>query len=176
MDLGLPTDKPVIGWDKDSTLADTSHRQWMIPLIKEGKATWEEYATRSSGDTPVYASLVLMELLSPHYHNVVMSGCNDCPEAREWLVRHKFPCDAVLLRPNGNTTDNAMLKVRWIWSMQASGYNVALFVEDWPETAKVIREQTSVHVLVVNPCYEGDGRQDGGALRRRERPGKDQLV
>ncbi len=43
----------VVLWDLDSTLANTSHRQHMVPLIKahtEGGPTWEDYSLACTED------------------------------------------------------------------------------------------------------------------------------
>jgi hypothetical protein len=144
----------VMCWDKDSTLAFTQHRQWMVPEIKAGKLTWDDYAAACADDQPNEAALALMRHLAPSYGQVVMSGASDCPQSRQWLEDYAVPCDASYFRPHGDKTENGLLKVRWIEQLRDFGIKVLMFFEDWPETAEVIRQKTGVLVLVVNPCYD----------------------
>lgn len=143
----------VVCFDKDSTLGRSTHRRWMIPEILDGKRTWAEYSRACAGDEPVEGALRLMRMLAPFYQVHVMSGATDCLEARAWLDRHGFPYHAVWMRQEGDETENALLKVRWLREVEQWGDVVELFVEDDPEAAEVIRQETGVPVLVLNPCY-----------------------
>lgn len=150
----------AIGWDKDSTLADSSQRHHMLADCRAGRRTWGEYAAACVNDKPVEAAVTLMRLLGEFCHNIVMSGAEDCPEARGWLSTHlalwehgPLLYDDVRFRQPGDDIDNGLLKVRWIKEYQDKGYEFALYVEDWPVTAQLIREQTGIPVLVLNPCY-----------------------
>jgi hypothetical protein len=150
----------VVGLDKDSTLADTSHRRWMARKIVAGEDgyTWRDYSRACADDKPIEAARQLMYLLAPHYPLFVMSGAHDCPEARKWLIDHRFPYSEVFFRPPGDDeTETGLLKVGWIKDMQQAGFRVRLFVEDWIETAKVIEAETGVPCLVLNPRYEDRG-------------------
>jgi hypothetical protein len=144
---------PIVGWDKDSTISDSSQRHHMLADCQAGRVSWAEYSVACKDDKPVASVIELMWMLSPSYLNVVMSGATECPEAMEWLEYHDVPADDVKYRPEGDYTENGLLKVRWIREYQAAGYDVAMYVEDWPETAETIRAATGVPVLVVNPCY-----------------------
>jgi hypothetical protein len=148
--------KTAVCWDKDSTLGSTLSRQWMVPEIKKGRKTWDDYSRACSDDPPVEAARVLMRELGRLHSQIVMSGATDCPEARIWLREHEFPYDGLYLRPKGDYTENGLLKVRWIKDLQFTGCRVVLFVEDWPDTADTIRKETGVPVLVLNPCYPAE--------------------
>jgi hypothetical protein len=149
--------KTAVCWDKDSTLADTSHRQWMVKDIREKKGTtWEDYARACGPDKPILSARQLMRLLAPHHAQVIMTGAYDCPEARNWLREHNFPYHGLYMREAGDNRPNGVLKAKWIKELQALGTDVVLFVEDWPEAAEDIRRLTGVPVLVLNPCYDKD--------------------
>jgi hypothetical protein len=156
----FPRRGDLVAFDKDSTLADTSHRRWLALKVVNGEEngyTWLDYSRACTDDKPVEAARELMYLLAPYYTLYVMTGSEDCREAREWLRVHRFPYSQVLFRQPGDRTENGLLKVRWIRELQEKGYKVRLFVEDYVETAKVIEEETGVPVLTLNPRYEGTG-------------------
>lgn len=146
-------ERPIVGFDKDSTISDSSQRHHMLAACMAGTLSWDVYSAACKDDKPITAAIELMWMLSPSYLTVVMSGATECPEAMEWLEYHDVPADDVKYRQAGDYTENGLLKVRWIKEYQAAGYEVAMFVEDWPETAETIRAATGVPVLVLNPCY-----------------------
>lgn len=144
----------VVGWDLDSTVFDTQHRQHMVPEIKAGNGTWEEYSLACTGDTPILASLVAMRVMRQSSH-VAISARYMCAFDATWNVvrEHSVPLEEIYLRPDGDNTDNGVFKVAKLRQLEAMGYHFRLFVEDWPETAAYIRQHTGIPVLVVNPCY-----------------------
>jgi hypothetical protein len=150
--------KPVVLWDKDSTLANTYHRQYMIPLIRERKATWNDYHSACLDDKPIDGTVTLMRLLEPFYHNIVVSGASKSAEPliRKWAEMYNVPITDMILRPDKDHRLNADFKVGVIQSMQEAGINPVLFVEDWPVVAEQIFRVTGVPVLVINPCYPED--------------------
>lgn len=150
--------RTIVGWDKDSTLVSTEHRQHLVPRIKAGEMSWEDYALACADDVPFDGAATLMRLLAPHHLQYVMTGADD--SARDLVLamfgRHDLPVDRLLMKPRGlekGPLANAEMKAAWINELHADGFRVVLFVEDWPETADAIREMTGVPVLVLNPCY-----------------------
>jgi hypothetical protein len=143
----------VVCWDKDGTLADNSQRQWMVPLIKEGKRTWGDFVAACVDDVPVPAALALMRMLASQYRQAILSGSEECPEAYAWLNKHKVPYHSAYFRQRGDGTESGLLKARWIKEMQANGCEVMLYVEDVPEIAEVIRREAGVPVLLLNSGY-----------------------
>lgn len=145
---------PIVGFDKDSTLALTSHRRPLAMEAAAGRRPWLDYSRACMADEPVRAARQLMMILVHTHRCVVMSGATECPEAREWLRQHQFPYSDVLLRPADEPeTSNDALKIRWINELNRRGYRMELFVEDHPDTAAAIERETGVPVLVLNPCY-----------------------
>jgi hypothetical protein len=147
--------RTVVLFDLDSTLCNTLHRQSMIPEIQAGAKTWEDYSLACMDDSPIEGAVLLARMLWPLHKIGIASGRNEAARTltTRWLDLQAVPYDRLLLRPEGDYTENGLLKVRWIREYQAAGYDVAMFVEDWPETAETIRAATGVPVLVVNPCY-----------------------
>jgi hypothetical protein len=150
--------RTVVLWDLDSTLADTVHRQAMIPAIRaggEGAPTWDDYSRLCLNDDPINGSVTLLYLLYPHYLQYVVTGRSDAAAdmTRLWMQRHSIAIDHLEMRPAGDDTDNAVFKIRHIRQLQASGYRVALFCDDWGPVAELITDETGVPVLGVNPFY-----------------------
>jgi hypothetical protein len=161
--LAARRDLPVVCWDLDSTLCSTWHRQHMIPAVKAGEKTWDQYAELCAGDEPIEGAVELVRLLAPHNCQIAVSGRSGSAKALtlEWLRTHGVPLDRTIMRPDGDFTENGLLKVKVIRQLQRQGLDVRLFIEDWPQAAELIREQTGVPVLVVNPCYPDEGAKLG---------------
>lgn len=154
-------------WDLDSTLANTAHRQHMVPLIKAKQGpTWEDYSMACTADTPVEGTVTLVRLLATSTltdtegtrRRFVQYGVSGRSEAardltQAWFTRHGVPLDGLYLRPAGDHTPNGRYKVGVIRKLRDHGIDVVLFVEDWAETAEYIREKTGVPVLVVQGDY-----------------------
>lgn len=157
----------VILWDLDFTLADTAHRQPMVPLIRaKAGPTWEDYSMACTGDEPIEGTIALVQLLSSStytdvdgnrqpYRQYGVSGRSEAARqlTADWLEKHHVPLDGLFLRPAGDHTPNGRYKVGVIRQLREQGVHVALFVEDWAETAQYIREKTGVPVLVVHSDY-----------------------
>lgn len=155
--LTLPFDRnvDVIGWDLDSTMFSTRGRHGMIPLIRAGHATWDDYAMACESDKPFPGAVALCHLLSQVGRQVAISGRSALALDLTWkVVRHyKIPLDDIMLRPSGDLTPTAVFKVARIRDLERQGYIVRLFLEDDPEVAELIMQMTGVPVMVVNPCY-----------------------
>ena len=147
--------RTVVCFDLDSTLADTSHRQPMIPDIKAGLKTWEDYSLACSGDSVMEAPALVARILYQKHLIHVVSGRDSVAASltEKWLWRNGIPVDVLSLRPAGDDTPNGERKASYVRQLQEDGFEVELFIDDWPENAAVIRELTGVPVLVVNPCY-----------------------
>ena len=149
----IPDGAEVTCWDLDSTLRSTMHRRHLIPEIRAGRATWDDYSLLCADDEPIEGAVEMMRALDARIWNIAVSGCADSALAltREWARRHDVPLDDYLLRPAGNRIPNGEWKVAAIRRLQDAGLTVRLFVEDWGPAARYIREQTGVPVLGVNP-------------------------
>ena len=157
-------------WDLDSTLANTAHRQPMVPLIRaKAGPTWEDYSMACVDDTPVEGTVALVQLLSglgqesenPLYQYGV-SGRSEAARqlTLDWFAKHGVPLDDVYLRPAGDHTPNGRYKVHVIRMLRDKGIDVVRFVEDWKETADYIHSKTGVPVLVVQGDYLADTEEN----------------
>jgi hypothetical protein len=151
-----PPRKPrqAVGWDLDSTLCRTVHRRHLIPAIRAGQATWDDYSDLSGDDEPIAGAVALARMLWRTGHpQYAISGRSARVRDRtlSWMMRHDVPMDHVILRPEGDCTDNKLFKVQQLRELQAQGVEFCLFIEDWAPVAEFITEQTGISVLGVNP-------------------------
>ncbi len=154
LSYGMDRDVDVVCWDMDSTMFDTSGRHWMIPEIRAGRKTWNDYAMACESDVPFPGSVTLCCMLAPYSRQVAISGRSACAMDLTWKsVRdHNIPLDDIKLRPDGNYENNALFKLARMRDLERDGYVVRLLIEDDKNVAEVIRS-AGYSVLVVNPCY-----------------------
>lgn len=148
----------AVGVDLDSTLARTVHRRYLIPAIKAGKATWDDYSDLADGDEPIAGVVELVRMLRAAGHPLyAVSGRSERARGRtlEWFKRYAVPIDVLILRPEGDRTDNKIFKVQQIRELQEQGAEFCLFIEDWAPVAEYITKETGIPVLGVNPFDEG---------------------
>jgi hypothetical protein len=159
--------EPVAVWDLDSTLANTLHRQWMVPLCRSGERSWAEYSDMCLDDELFQDAAALMHLLHEQkVLNLVVSARNESARTNTltWIRRHRLPVLILRLRPDEIAAVNGSQhewKAQEILDIHKRFGNVRMVFEDWPETAEVIREITGFPVLVVNPCYPPDPNLPG---------------
>lgn len=148
--------KRAVGWDLDSTLCSTMHRRRLVPEIKAGRATWDDYADLCVDDEPVAGAVALARELHAdgHPQYAISARSQRAWGATEaWLMRHDVPMDHLLLvRPEGDgTTDAGVLKAAKLNELQAQGIEFCFYLEDWAEVGWYITKNTGIPVLGVNP-------------------------
>lgn len=153
---------PCAVFDLDSTVADTFHRQWMVEEITTkpkfpGQKTWDDYSMECAKDTPMAGTVTLMRLLSAEAGLLIFIVTGRSSRAktitRHWLLQNHIPCDALLMRPEGDRTPNGEYKVAMIEKMRSLGYEPVIAFEDWAECGDYITKETGVPVVLVNPNY-----------------------
>lgn len=156
----------AVGFDLDSTIANTYHRQWMVEEIQTkpkfpGQKTWDDYSMACADDTPIEGTVALMRTLAGLYQIHIITGRS--AGAREltetWLAGWHIPYDGLHMRPAGDRTANGRFKVDTIWNIRAASQfplKFVLFVEDWPEAGAYIQEHTGIPVMLVNANYPAD--------------------
>lgn len=149
--------KTAIGFDLDSTLADTRHR-WDLSPMADPASSWEEYCAARLGDTPIAGTVTAARLYYRHYQVHIFSGSEESSErvTRKWLDFHRVPFDVLRQRPSGDETPNSQLKARWILELREQGIEMLLYYEDHGPVALEIPVLTGVPVLGVNPFYPQD--------------------
>lgn len=152
-------------FDLDSTIANTTHRQWMVPLIKaggEGAPTWDDYSMACANDAPIEGTIALMNALAQRYVLFIVTGRSEAAYilTEKWLVENDVPFSDIFMRPAGDRTPNGKFKVGVINQLRETVWNPILFVDDYPEAAEYIRKHAGIPVLLVNPGKFADGQNE----------------
>ncbi len=103
----LSSRTPCVIVDIDGTLSDAEHR---VHLVKEKR--WPEFYDLCDLDMPHVHIGVIVNLLSAHYQIVLVTGrverVRDKTEA--WLNKHWITYHNLLMRPDGDTRPDDVLK------------------------------------------------------------------
>lgn len=158
---GLIGPQWAVGWDLDSTVFDTRHRQHMLPLIKQKKATYKDYSLMCVDDTVLPGRIEMMRAFhDAGMPNFGISGRNDIAIKQTWDVIHKFgvPLDSIYLRPDDDYSKNWTHKVKGIRFYENLGYRFRFYFEDWREAGEKIVEETSIPVIILDACYPAESQ------------------
>jgi hypothetical protein len=149
--------RTAVGFDLDSTLADTRHR-WRLSPAADPESTWDRYCAARAGDRPIPGTVAALRAHYLYHQIHLFSGSEASSEGvtRQWLDRHRIPFDSLRQRMPGDRRSNAEIKIAYIRELHASGTEMILYYEDHPDVARDIEAETDVPVLVVNPCYPED--------------------
>lgn len=146
----------AVVYDLDSTIADTAHRQHLLPKKWTGeREDWVKYCMGCSGDTPLTGTVKRMVMDWPHYQIHICTGrMNEARQLTErWLFENAIPYDFLCMRTIDITekTSNAQYKINYVQGLINAGTEVVLFYEDTSHIAAKIA--TVVPVLGINPFY-----------------------
>lgn len=157
--MGPPLRKLAVGWDLDGTVARSAHRKFLIPLIKEGQATWEDYHALCPKDEPIPGAVALMRLMvgmNPRVRHIAISYRSQTAleVTQQWVKDHDIPLSRLMLCPpwmshqqDPGANSSGLWKVQCIRQLRAEGIDVQVHLEDWLEDAAIITEMTGVPVL-----------------------------
>lgn len=154
--LLVPNDTPTVCWDLDSTLRSSVQRRYLLPEVRAGRKTWDDYSHLAKDDAPIPGSVALLRLLNTFtfgVFNVAVTGASDATlqMTRDWCKEYDVPLDEFMMRPAFDETENGVWKVSCVRKLQAAGMDVQLFVEDWEPIARYIAQETDIPVLGINP-------------------------
>lgn len=152
--------KTAIGFDLDSTLADTQHR-WDLSPMADPSSSWDAYCAARLGDSPIPGTVTAARLHYQHHQVHIFSGSEASSErvTRKWLDFHRIPFDVLRQRPPGDHRPNALLKAGFIQELREQGIEMLLYYEDHGPVALEIPALTGVPVLGVNPFYGEDAHK-----------------
>ncbi len=144
----------VVLSDIDSTLADTRQRRFACPTV-DPMRTWTEYAMLCGSDAPFPGPIRVLKMFHAAGYGIhLITGRPE--RARKltegWLLEHEVPYEQLRMRPDG-ISHEISLKVAYIDTLRAQGYEPVLFLEDWPAEAALI-EAAGVPTLCLNPRYD----------------------
>lgn len=137
--------------DLDGTLCDTRHRDHILP-------DWHQHSLACVDDPPISANIQMVNELAMRHVLILCSGRGDHArlETENWCRRHGVEFDLILLRAQGDITDNSTYKLNRVKEMEAQGYTFVLAVEDYPKAATVLIEYGIPTVLVTSFTFHGN--------------------
>lgn len=143
--------KKIVICDLDGTLADGSHREY---LIKDHPRDWDTYFDLCHLDVPNWPMVEVLERLAVAYKIVILTGRIERTREKteNWLLEFQIPYHELIMRPTEDRTDDHILKVRQAIN---NGYNtdrVLVVFEDRNRVVKSWRD-TGYFCLQVR---EGD--------------------
>jgi hypothetical protein len=157
--VGPPFRRLAVGWDLDGTVARSAHRRYLIPLIKAGEATWEDYHALCPKDEPIPGAVALMRLMTamnPQVQHIAISYRSQTAQelTRQWASDNDIPLSRLMLCPpwithqrDPGAHSSGLWKVQCIRQLRSEGIDVQVHLEDWLEDAEIITEMTGVPVL-----------------------------
>lgn len=155
-----PRDAAVVVVDLDSTLADTRHRHHRTPT-EDPTQTWTDYAMHCADDTPMVATVRLVEMLEQAGYDIHIVSFRDISAlelTEAWLEKHKIPYRELTLKgvdvDQGTLGNHDDYKALAVQKLLDEGRHVALVLDDWPGVRKAVWDKCKVPVLIVNPCYQ----------------------
>lgn len=139
---------PVIVCDIDGTIADLTHRLHFIN-DEHGKLKhpdWDSFFAAVKEDTPIDPVRTIVYALHKFGYDIVyVSGRRDDAQCRRdtraWLVRHSFPRGELLMRPNGDTRPDDIIKHELYVKYIKPNCNVLLVLDDRDRVVKMWRAE-----------------------------------
>lgn len=129
--------RPIVLCDLDGTLADCSHR---LHHIQKQPKDWPAFFAACADDAPINSLIGLLAALV-NVEIWIVSGRSDevSSPTEEWLRRHNVCCDRLIMRRQGDHTDDAELKIRWLTDGTIPRERVLLALEDRDRVVKAWR-------------------------------------
>lgn len=115
--------------DIDGTLADNEHRQH---FLRQESKDWDSFYAACWDDRPIWPVIMAVQALFKHYAVVLCSGRREScrQDTMKWLAHYGLHYDELLLRPDGDYVDDALLKKRMLTQLRGQGYAPFLVIDD----------------------------------------------
>jgi hypothetical protein len=149
--------------DIDGVLADASQRQHFLNN-PEGHRDWQGFFGAVGDDRPLQAVPALLHLIDPATTVVLLSARPSwvLSITIEWLHRHGLRWDLLILRGDDDVTHAASFKRGVLAELRASGWKVALAIDD-DELIIEMYEAESQAALYVHSGYYATPRSGAPA-------------
>jgi hypothetical protein len=145
--------KTVIA-DLDGTLADNAARLHYIVNLPPERRDWAAFHSACFSDQPNPAVEELLRMFAQSGYQIVL--CTGRPNTyrlltEKWLDAYHIPWHQLLMRPEGNTESDTIIKPRLVADFHAPS-DVLVIIED---RTKVVRRFRELGYTVLQ-CAEGD--------------------
>lgn len=143
------TENRAVVFDIDGTLANNDHR--VIHLYPDGvrvpkstgKKNWDQFFAEQHLDTLHEDVASLAYSYWCNNINVFLltgRGEEHRKVTEEWLHHYSIPYDEMVMRPEGDRTEDTILKVQQLKEWQAAGFKIVGMFEDRPRICRAVRE------------------------------------
>lgn len=127
--------------DIDGTLANIEHRR---PFLDETPANWAAFNARMDGDTPNWPVVNLYKALwvSQAYNLVLLTGRNERfrKVTEQWLFWNEIPFGRLLMRADGDSRADNIIKEEILASLRAEGLEIELAIDDRQQVVDMWRD------------------------------------
>jgi len=122
-------DNQIIITDLDGTIAlDTGRAQ---ECLHSGKKDWDAYYDRCDEDKPNEKIISMLNSFRDKYLWILSGRVNKTRSVTEaWLARHGLEFDHLVMRADGDHTDDHRLKLSWAQSFGFTPQRVWFILED----------------------------------------------
>lgn len=110
----MRTTRSIIIFDLDGTLADIQHRRWLLDL---DPPDWRTFYAKCPADLVNHAVATAWDAHGDagHFLWIVSGRSKEVEnETKDWLRRHSFYYDKLLMREDGDHQPDVKLKQGWI--------------------------------------------------------------
>ena len=141
-------------FDIDGVLADCTHRLHHI-LVPGRKQDWDAFDALTHKDTPIPASVWLLNILRHRAKIVLLTGRSERVRkaTEEWLHVNGIKYDELLMRASGDRRKAAYVKTDIMNEHNLTADNVMCIFEDEPATITILRAKGHT---VYNPADWGE--------------------
>lgn len=147
--------KQIVIFDLDGTLADNQHR---VHYLHEDPKNWDAFFAAQHLDTVRKDVLTVYQLYyaareifarSSYAHAegygakvIILTGRGEEHRkvTEQWLAAHGIVYDALAMRPEGDRTDDHILKMQYIRDVEADGWEVIGLFDDRKRICDAARE------------------------------------
>jgi len=139
-------------FDLDGTISDLEHRR---PMLSERPPRWDDFyeACHLDGFNS-WAGELRRAMAAAGYKIIILSGrmATVKEKTEDWLDKHNFEYDALVMREAGNTEPDNALKKRFYQDLVKPYFNVLFVVDDRQKVVDMWRELG----LVCLQCDKGN--------------------
>ncbi len=134
--------RSIILCDIDHVISNAFWRDPMIDNSRTSNDEWDEYHSSSIHDDPDYDMRQIVNTLAVTF---TIIGLTSRPEkwrklTMDWLVTHDIILHDILMRPNDNYENSAILKVKTIQTHPSLvGAKIAAVIEDRDDIVAALR-------------------------------------
>lgn len=152
------TNKRVIVWDLDGTLACGKHRLHLLPTKDyDVPSSWDSFNLACVDDAPIQDNIdLLRSQFACGFHIVILTGRSDvaAQQTKDWLRKHMVPYGRLIMRGyDDSNTDVTFKEAR----LRAIGpQNILCAFDDLEHVAKHMRGMGITCHLVTH--YDTDAR------------------